>query len=135
MTPLPGRFVLGAGFFAFWSFDPEAVRDEFVRVIFWTPDVCVVAFVDALAFAVGFFTSLVSPFSVFVTLLTSPRAARFLCVPAVDMLEAAFFVWSGFFVAPASAPERAAAFALVRRVVGPFSSFSFVTPRERTPRA
>ena len=49
-----------------------------------------------------------------------------------------FFVAKGFLTAPPariSGPVNAAAFALVRRVVPLFSSFSLVTPRCRIERA
>lgn len=80
--------------------------------------------------------------SVFVTLLTSPNAARFRCPGAALEMEAFvadFFIAKAFltmFSLPASlGMVSAAAFALVTRVEPMFSSFSLLTARCRIVRA
>jgi hypothetical protein len=74
--------------------------------------------------------------SVFPTLLTSPNAARFRVLAAVVPLIVDFFVWRAALAgSESSSTLRAAACALVRRVVPLFSSFSLPARRVRVARA
>ena len=128
--PLPGRLTSVEAAFLFVSFTPRAARVVFDLLSFCTPPACVVDLEVRLALLVAFLPSFASTTSVFVTLLTSPRAGRRFCAAVVVAVVAfALLLWRGFLTAPPlrSVEVRAAALALVRRVEVAFSSFSLVT--------
>lgn len=146
--PLAGRLSSVPAAFLLLSLAPSIDREELVRESFWTPAFCVVVFgtwvvllLTVLFASFASFTSFRSTASFLATLLTSPRAARFLCSGAVLVVETMvedFFVASGFLTGTpvaSSGPANAAALARVNLVVPLFSSFSLLTARCRIERA